>query len=283
MAWIFRTMLVRSRWTILGWGIGLGVLAGYLLAFFDTIAEQQAALEEMMAAYPPELLAFFGDMRAISTPEGYLTIEFFSFMPIILGILAVIRGAGLLISDEEKGTLDMLLSQPLLRTRLLIGRFLGLITILILILLIVWLGFVIALRWSTIQVTPGQLALPFISLWVILIFYGSLALLLSLVLPSKDTAAMFAGLLLVSDFFIQSLALIDDRLLNVAKLFPLKYYQSGAAINGLNWEYLVGLAGATLILFLGAWWLFQRRDIRTGGQGGWQLKSLIKRTKNSLG
>ncbi|MBM2850910.1 MAG: conserved rane protein of unknown function [Anaerolineales bacterium] len=80
---IFTNAFSRSRGAILGWGISLGLLAMYLMPFYDTLAKQKETLEKLISSYPPELLAFFGDMgnmTALFTPEGYLGFEFFSWV-----------------------------------------------------------------------------------------------------------------------------------------------------------------------------------------------------------
>jgi ABC-2 type transport system permease protein len=54
----------------------------------------------------------------------------------------------------------------------------------------------------------------------------------------------------------------------------MKYYQGGLAIRGMNWEWFAGLMIAAAVFALLAWWLFLRRDIRVGGEGGWKLPNL---------
>ena len=148
MLTILRYALVRSRGQILGWGICLAVLGGYLVSFFDTLAEQQAALDQLFQSYPRELLAFFGDLTQFSTPAGFLQVEFFSYMPLVLGIYAVLAGSGLLAGDEESGNLDLVLSYPLLRRDLFLGRLAGFLLAISGILALTWIGFVIVLHLS---------------------------------------------------------------------------------------------------------------------------------------
>ena len=100
---IFRNAFSRYRGQILGWGISLGVLCLYLAQFYDTIAAQKEAYMKMVEAFPKELMAFFSTSEAseMFTPSGFLNIEFFSYMPIIIGIFAILAGSGMLAGDEE--------------------------------------------------------------------------------------------------------------------------------------------------------------------------------------
>lgn len=266
---IFRNSLSKSRGQILGWGLSLALLGAYLISFFDSFSGMEEQVQGIMESFPRELMAFFGDFGEIFTPQGYLSVEFFSYLPLILGIYAILVGSGLLASDEESGVLDLLLSQPISRTSFFLGRLLGFITATIAMLLIIWLSFAISLNWSNMDLSPIEMARPFLSLLGIVLLFGIAAILLSQLLPSRRLTAMIAGLLLVASFFITSLANIDPDLEQIARFSPLNYYQSGEAISGLNWEWLGGLFGFALLFALLAGWRINRRDIRVGGEGTW--------------
>lgn len=276
----FRQALSRSWGQILGWGLSLAVLGFYLISFYDTLAGQREQLEQLMASYPPELMAFFGDMGNMFTPAGFISIEFFSYMPLILGIFAISSGSSLLVRDEENGILDLLIAHPVGRPAFFLSRWLAFALTLALIMVVTWLGFLVGTGASE-SLDIGWLAMarPFFSLWALLMLFGNLALLLSMLLPSRRLASAVGGLVLVASFFLTTMARLDDRLADAAKASPLAYYQSGSAIDGLNLEWFAGLLAAGLVCVLFALWRFQRRDIRVGGEGGWSLSWLRRRQK----
>ncbi|MEK7324926.1 MAG: ABC transporter permease subunit [Chloroflexota bacterium] len=276
---VFLHALARSRGAILGWGISLALLGMYLMTFYDTLAEQQETIMQLISNYPPELMAFFGDMSALTmfTPEGYLGFEFFSYMPLVLGVFAVLAGSSLLVADEENGILDLVLAYPISRTALFMGRLLGLVAAITAILALTWSGLMIGRNWSSIELSGAELARPFLSLAAALLFFGALALLLSMVFPSRNLAAMTAGLSLVASYFVTSLSRIDDGLEAIAQFSPLNYYQGGNAVVDLNSNWLLGLLAVAALLALLAWWRFQRRDIRVAGEGSWRLPLLWRK------
>jgi ABC-2 type transport system permease protein len=190
----------------------------------------------------------------------------------VLGIYAVLAGSSLLIGDEENGTLDLILAHPVSRTRLFFGRLVALCTSLAIILAIAWLAFLAGVSQSEgmASLTALDLMRPFLSLYALLLLFGGLCLLLSMVLPSRNMAAMVGGLILVGSYFIQSLSTINEQLEKVAPYLPLHYYQSSQAVSKLNGNWLAGLAAAALLFILLAWWLFLRRDIRVSGEGSWR-------------
>ena len=222
--WItFSYTLRRFRGQIVGWGIGLFLIGLLMVSVYDSIADQQEQFDQIMQIYPEELFAFFGDFTEFSTPKGFLSIEFFSFMPLILGIFAIIAGSGLLVDDEEGGRLDLIMAYPITRSGLLFGRLLAFLVASIVICLIAWLGLAVPTLWSTMDVSFGELILPIVSLMVEIILFGVLALFLSLLFPSRRLAAMVAGILLVASFFITGLAGIISELEGVARFSPLNY------------------------------------------------------------
>ena len=69
MAAIWRHALARNWGQILGWGLSLRLLAAYLMSFYDTLVDQQATLKQLMASYPPELLAVLRRIEARGAHE----------------------------------------------------------------------------------------------------------------------------------------------------------------------------------------------------------------------
>ncbi|MBM4467345.1 MAG: hypothetical protein FJ014_17625 [Chloroflexi bacterium] len=283
MMTIFRYALRRLRGQILGWGIAFALLGVLLVSMYDTIAAQQEQIEDLLKFYPQEFTAFFGDFSAFGTAEGFLSIELLSYMPVILGIFAVLTGSGLLVSDEENGQLDLIMAYPVSRTALFLGRLLAFVVAAVAILAITWLGLVVPMNWSSMDIGWGTIWLPLLSALAVLLLFGALSLFLSMVLPSRRLAATTAGLLLVASFFITGLAKINQDLEPVARLSPLNYYQAQDAFQGLNGAWLAGLFGSAVLFAALAWWCFLRRDIRVGGEGGWRLPSLPFRRRAGAG
>lgn len=275
----FRHALRGYLGQILGWGIGLALLGLLLVPMYDSFAAQGEAFEEMMDLFPSEVMAFFGELGAMSTPEGWLSIEFFSYMPLILGIFAIQAGTGLLAKDEEDGILDLLIAHPVSRLSLFIGRYLAFLFAMAAVLFIAWLGIMVPMSWSTMSLEWIEVARPFLALYMEMVLFGSLGLALSMFLPSRRWASMVSGLLLVASFFITGLSQINDDLESVAWLSPLKYYQPQESFAGLNGEWIFGLVTAALVFFLLAGWRFLGRDLRVAGEGGWKWKDLLPSRK----
>jgi ABC-2 type transport system permease protein len=268
---IFKNTLRRNLWQLLGWGITFGLVTLYLMLLYKPLIEQQSQLTSLIQAYGPNFMAFFGGTMDIVSAGGYMDFGFFSYIPIVAGIFALLVGSGLILADEERGTLDLVLAHPVSRTALFWGRFLAFTAVTAGILLLTWLGFLAGLSNAGWEVNVFKLLLPHLDLFASLMLFGALALLLSLALPSRTLAASLTGALLVASYFVTSLARVSDKLASLNNFSPLKYYEGGRAVDSLNWGHLLGLLGFALLFTLLAWLFFERRDVRVSGTGSWKL------------
>ena len=275
MLTVIRYTLRRSRGAIIGWGTGLAVLAITMGSLFDMVGSSVDLMDAYVEALP-EFAEIF-DIAGMNTPIGWLDVEYFSFVPLIIGLFATGVGAGLLARDEERGTLDLILAHPVSRTTLFWGRFLATTLVTIILLLISWASLLLSMTWSENFTIPAfELLLPFVSLFGILMFFMTLALLFSMLLPSRSMASMLAGTLVVASFFITLLARAVDQLERAADFSPLTYLETAAAIeDGLNVTWVGVFLALNLVLALLSWQLFQRRDVRVGGEGTMRVMDFL--------
>jgi ABC-2 type transport system permease protein len=269
----FKHTLRRLRGQIIGWGIGLALYSLMMISIYSDIAKVD--MDALLEYYPEEMLAFFGDaIKTFNTPAGYMETYFFNYMTVIIGIFVVGTCARLLVGDEEKGILDLVMAYPVSRTGFFLGRLLGFVIALVAILMAAWLSWVIPSGGSGMELSWNEFLRPFVPLLAELLLFGFFGLLLSMLLPAARMAGWVTGALLVANYLIVGLANINDALQDIVEYTPLHFYQGGKAVNGLNWDWLVALFGVALFFAALAWWRFLRRDVRVGGEGGWQLPKL---------
>ena len=269
----FRYTYTNLRWQIIGWGLGLALYGLMIVPMYETLGAQPDRFQQMISNYPPEFLAFFGaDVNSPITPAGFLGMYAFSMLPIIIGIFAVIAGSGLIVSDEEHGRLDLIIAHPVGRSPFFWGRFLGLFGAILSIMLLGWLGFSVLLGRSSLGVTLDQMAVPFLSLFVQMLMFSTFALVLSMLLPSRNLAAMVSGAFLVISYMVSSLSFLNQQLDLVSKALPYHYYQTVLSFHQLNLTWLFALLGISLVMVVIAWLRFGNRDIRLSGEGSWRKR-----------
>ena len=267
----FRYTYTNLCWQIIGWGLGLALYGLMIVPMEETLGAQPDRFQQMIANYPPEFLAFFGaDVNSPITPAGFLGMYAFSMLPIIIGIFAVITGSGLIVSDEEHGRLDLIIAHPVGRPPFFWGRALGLLGAALSIMFLGWLGFSVMLGQSSLGYSWGQMAIPFLPLLVQTLLFAAFALVLSMLLPSRNLAAMISGAFLVISYMISSLSFLNQSLDMVSQAFPYHYYQTALSFQQLNLTWLFALLGFSLAMTLLAYARFIKRDIRLSGEGSWR-------------
>lgn len=262
---VFRRVLTDSRKTILGWGLGMAVYALYVVVIFPTL-QQFAGFGELLEN--PIMRAFLGDLDVaeFTSPGGVLGTYFFLFAPLIFAILAVIYGLGITSAEEDRGTLDLLLSTPLKRWQLILEKFAALVVVLAAILGIALLGFLLGMLLTpSITLDLGGLLLGVINIFPVVLLMAVLTLLLSTVLRSRGTAAGIVAAIVTASYFIFTLSdLMEPPASNMRYASMFTYYDGSAVIlNGVNWGGFLLLTGLTVILLGVSLWTFQRRDIGT--------------------
>jgi ABC-2 type transport system permease protein len=121
-------LLVRflrdRRRSFVGWSVGALLLVLMTVVFYPTIRDQPS-IADAVKNMPDALKATFGldDAVPLSSPAGYLQGRLFALtLPVALVILAISLGARAIGGSEEDGDLELLLAQPVTRTRVLAER-----------------------------------------------------------------------------------------------------------------------------------------------------------------
>ncbi len=277
MLTIIRNTVSKSRGLLVGWGIGLAALSVMIGSMFDMIADTNA-MYDMVDTYVeamPEMAAMF-NMDQMGTPIGWLDVQYFSILPLMLCLLVNGIGANMLARDEEDGTLDLILAHPISRTSLFWGRFFASTMVIVFLILISWGSLLLTMTWSNYFSIPAfDLLMPFVSLFCIIMFFMNISLLFAMIMPARSMASMLCGMFVGASFFITLLSEVIEELQRVSDFSPLAYLETTSAVSdGLSLNYFIMFVAINLILAIVSWRLFQSRDIRVGGEGSWRLQNL---------
>ncbi|MCB2179565.1 ABC transporter permease [bacterium] len=267
----FLNTLRKLRGSIIGWSIGLVLYDLLMSSFYSSIMEMGDEMVAMLENYPPEMMAFFPSIAEFTSPVGYIDTYFSSMMTLIVGIFVVGIFAKLVVGDEEKGTLDLVISYPISRSSLFWGRVLGALSAIILVLVAAWLGWVFPAESSGFTLTAWEFLLPMLPLLSVLLLFGSLALVFSMFLPSARMASALSAALLVGNYLLVGMSGLNEDLVPIFEKTPLYFYQGAKIIDDPNWAWFGWMVGIALGVTLIAWLIFLKRDIRVGGEAGWQF------------
>jgi ABC-2 type transport system permease protein len=242
----------------------VGLLWLYV-AIFPSIKSSFAALESAMQLYPEALLkAFNVDIASYVTFEGYISSEMFSlFWPLILIFISVGFAGGAISGEIEKGTMELLLSQPVSRLRLFLEKyFAGLVIILLYVGVSV---FSLPLLLKAYNIDYNILSyekmaiLGFLFGWAIF----SLSMFFSVIFSDKGKVFFISSGVIVAMYVMNILAMLKE---NLSKLKDYSFFHYFDANNALihhkidNLAYWVFLGVVIISTILAALW-FSRRDV----------------------
>lgn len=261
---VFLKTLRDYRLQILIWGGSLGVLlAYYAWVYIDIFMKPNRAqvLAEYQKAF--ENFSFFtGKAYDIDTYGGFITAEFMAYLPVLVGLFALFCGSALLRSEEERGSLDVLLATPLSRSSVLLQKWGAFFVSLAIIMVFCYAGLLTGSVANNLGLDAGQTALACLNVFFLGLVYGSLALLLSQFF-SRKVAASWAGGLLAAGFLMNTLGESINGLGWLRPFTPFYYYTLSKPMAhsvGMEWGgfILVGLAAVPLLILALVFYI--RRD-----------------------
>jgi ABC-2 type transport system permease protein len=249
--------LSDRRRSLLAWGLPLGLMSAFIVAIFPSVED---ALSKAIADYPPALKEAFG-IGGLTNVEQYLQAEMLSLIvPLALGYLAVRAVASGLSGAAETGRLDVLLSAPVSRRRLVAAGFLATAVELFVVLVITGLLTAAGSALSGAGLAAGPAVAGFANVWPLaLVFAGLGVVATGFSLRTSVVTGSVAGVL-VAMYVIDLVGRLDPGLSGVRYLSVFKYY-GNAIEDGIEPLAFCGVtAAAVAFAALGAW-VFDRRDL----------------------
>ena len=269
---VFLKTLRDYRVAIIGWGIGMGLTIVSPMASVATLIStpaQRAALATVAAQF-----SWNADAVAVTTTGGYAVfkIGIFVFIACVWPLLAASR---MLRGEEDRGSLDVLLSAPRSRVTIAAQKVAAMWTALLLIGLISGvIAYVGGVGFKAdFSLLDGLLW--GLNLALICMVFGGVALLISQFTHERGPAAGATAALLVVFIVVDMVHRVIPGTEWLSKLSPIYYYNLskpiipsyGTSAGGM----LVQLAIA-VVLTGAAVWLFSRRDVRDVVRLPWNIR-----------
>jgi ABC-2 type transport system permease protein len=261
---VFLKSLRDLRRSFAWWTVGLAGYVALIASVYPTVRDNPD-LEKLVESYPEALKAFvaFGGQFDFTSAAGYLGSELFSFMmPALFLVAAVGHGAGTLAGEEERGTIDLLLSSPLSRTRVALEKLAAMCVELAALGAVLWLALWVGARAFSMEVSVAHLASATALLVVLALAYGAIAFMVAAATGRKTLAIGLTVALAVGAYLVNSLASLVEVLEPFQKATPFYHYAVADPLRqGLDpWHTLFLLAVGAVAAAAGVL-LFDRRDL----------------------
>jgi ABC-2 type transport system permease protein len=267
----FKSIYLKSlrdfRIAILGWGAGMGLLLYAVLAAVSSLVATPEARNSLVSLSGS--FAWLAEPIAVDTPGGYATWKY-GFTILLIAIWPLLACSRLLRGEEERGSLDMLLSLPRGRVRVALEKLAAVWTALL------GMGLLIALltfaggKSANADFGLGDALLFGLNVALICGVFGSIALLLSQFMQERSTAAGWTGGLLLIFIVLDMAHRVFPDTEWLSRLSPVYYYNLSKPLvlsYGTSPGGMLVLLALSILMTGAAIWLFVRRDV--GGVIAW--------------
>ena len=261
---VFGKTVWEQRRSIMWWILGLVALTVLTVGVYPSIRDQPG-LSDIADDYPDALLALLGiePGEDLFSPSGYIETQLYAnWIPLVFLIFSIGTGARAIAGEEEKGTMDSLLANPISRSRIVIEKFWAMVlwtsSLAVGLFAVIFVGnYAVDLKLKPEGVLSINLALLLLA-----VLFGAIALAIGAVTGRRTFTLGVTSALAVFTYFLFGLAQVVSWLEPFRFLSPFHYFLSpNHLLGGFAWgtqALFIVLIGVAVVV---AVWGFNRRDV----------------------
>lgn len=254
-----------SRWRgLLAWMLGLIAMVVLQLSVYPSVADSAAGMQALVDAWPESLRSAFG-LDEYGTGPGYLNAELFSLIiPLALIAIALGAAAAATAGEEERGTADLLLAQPIDRATLLLARAAALVVAVTLAATVTAIAIGVGSPLVDLALPTADLVAATVMTALLAILFGFVGLLLGAITGHRAAALGGAMGLALAAFLLNVLAPLAGWLEPWQDASPFHWAIGNRPLtNGMDWAMAGLVVAVSAVLLIATVWSYDRRDIST--------------------
>lgn len=261
---VFAKAIWERRRGYVWWAIGLGSLTLLTAGFWPSLADSAEDFQRLLENLPQGILSLFGssDSAALLTPTGFLNSRLYaSIGAIVICLFAVSMGTAAIAGEERDGTLDLLLAQPVSRSRIVLESFAAMA--LMTFGLAVTVGVILAVLDPIVDTGLGlpNILGATVGVTMLGLVFGTAALALSGFGARRGTVMGVSSGLVLGTWFINGLAPLISELEWMQRFTPFFWFLETEPLDAGVGPELVVLAVTIAVFLAAALWSFDRRDV----------------------
>ena len=263
---LFNHMVKLNMKNFLSFGFGSALYVVLMTSLYPMFADNTEAINDLINIIPETMKKALG-LDSLISYGGFISAEYFGlFFPIILSVFCVITATQLLSHLVDKGSMAYLLSTKVTRSQIALTQALVLIGGLLLIVLLTFLGGIVAAE----TLIDKQYSLEFNSFFQInfvgfLLFYvvGGYSFLISSLCNDEKNSLGIAGALTFIFYGLDMAGKISLNFEWVRNLTPFSLYNPSEIANGDAELFIpsIILFGIGFFTYSAAVVVFQRRNL----------------------
>lgn len=250
---------------------GLLIVSGALVLYvalnvglFPTIEQAGLDFDAYLETLPAEVRrGFIGNVTTLSSIEGYLVAQLYQTgWLLFLGVYFAYAASRLVTGEIEGKSMDVLLSSPITRTEVVVGKFLSLVPMVVLVNVVAYYAVYLGVLFVGEYVALVDLAVLHAVLVVYLLACTALGLVISVVFGSLRRAQGVAIGSVFAMFILDTLT-FDTDYEWIGDISFTRYVDPGDLLvaGDIDYDGIAVLVLATIALVMLAAELFERKDI----------------------
>lgn len=253
----------RGRGTLLLTGLLVATI-GLVVGLYPSIAASGIDFTAYVESFPPEVRnAFLGSVENIGTVEGFLVTELYQFVwVLLLGIYFGYVAASAIAGEIEGNSVDLLLSNPVSRSRVVVAKFCSLLPVIVVVNGVSWLAVLVAVALIHEDVN----ALDVLVLHALFVVYHAAAAaigLLASVLFDQVRRAQGVAIAIHFVLYLVDSLTIDTDYEWVGDVALSRHFDAGEILvsGDVEWAGIAYLVVVAVVLVIVSAELFERMDV----------------------
>jgi beta-exotoxin I transport system permease protein len=248
------------RKALVSFTVGLVLYVVVVVALYPSFKD--SAELDNLTKNSPGVAALFGISGSLTSPVGWMNANVWAnFFPLVILLLTISYGASAIAGQEKDGHLELVLSLPFSRRRVVVQK-LGALSCQALILCFFTFLAVLIGRWFALNFGIWELTTATVGVLLLGIDFGLLALAIGAGTGNRGLALGIASTVAAASYLVSSMAPVVSWL-DPAKYLSLFYWSVGdnQLQDGLSLVAFAVLAGVGLVIVVFADRLFQSHDL----------------------
>lgn len=262
---IYRRELRFMRSSVLIWAFALCLVMLMFISIYPAFSRDIDTSKQLLEQFPPQIRQMLGiSLSAFFTFIGFYAYTF-TYATLAGAVQAMILGVNMVTKEDIAKTSDFLLSKPVSRSKVFIGKLAAVLTAL----LTTWLLFtggtyLLAIVFGVGEIDVQKFLAMAGAFFMVQLWFMAFGILLSRLIK-KVKSVVSLSLSCVFGFFIVGLigALLDDE--KIRLISPLKYFRyMDYVVNGSFEAKYLGLAAVSIaVMLVVAYIIYIKKDVRS--------------------
>ncbi len=259
-----RQMLRGGRRSLAIWAASFGAMVALYAVIWPSV-RGNSKWQDLFATLPATYKALFtaGGQLDLSTPAGYLGIELMGFIgPALMAVYAITTGAAAIAGEEGSGGLEVTLSAPVARGRVLLERSAALLIDLLALSVALGLALWVFSLAFGMHLAVARIAAASAALGIFGFFTGAVALAVGAASGNAALGKGIGALVAVASYLINALSQVTTALKSTRPVSPFYLLFGNEPLqNGLRLLGAVSVFAVGVALLVAAGVAFARRDL----------------------